>query len=207
MACCGRYTCEPGSTRKILSYECAGAIQSGKIEGHEQIQAMMDRPPGSGRQPHSPANRMDEAYVKISRSGLLCLGLLLGSWSPAVYAQDEPQKGPPPRSGTGGLQTPPPPIPKVPDVRQPGEYGWWAEINGWFPCRRAISTKAKTPHSTPSLMPPWRAIRSTPKVQKSAWPWGCTMRCVSRTSKPRLRATSGRIKICICGPRITRQAA
>ena len=100
----------------------------------------MDRPPGFGRQPHSPANRMDEAYVKISRSGLLCLGLLLSS---AVYAQEEPQKGPPPRSGTGGLQTPPPAIPKVPDVRQPGEYGWWVELNGWLPVQKAYLNKGK----------------------------------------------------------------
>ncbi len=99
--------------------------------------------PGSGRQPHSPANRMDEAYVKISRSGLLCLGLLLAGLAPAVYAQEEPPKGPPPRSGTGGLQTPPPPIPKVPDVRQPGEYGWWVELNGWLPVQKAYINKGK----------------------------------------------------------------
>jgi len=43
----------------------------------------------------------------------------------------------------GGLQTPPPPIPKVPDVRQPGEYGWWAEINGWLPSQKAYIDKGK----------------------------------------------------------------
>src|SRR4051794_17360411 len=87
---------------------------------------------------------MDEAYVKIFRSGFLSLGILLVSWAPSVYGQQEPPpKGPPPRSGMGGLQTPPPPLPKVPDVRQPGEYGWWAEISGWLPTQKAYINKGK----------------------------------------------------------------
>ena len=105
----------------------------------------MNGPPSWFRKAAALAGKSnDEAYVKISRSGLLCLGLLLGSSVPSVYGQQpEPPQGPPPRSGTGGLQTPPPAIPKVPDVRQPGEYGWWAEINGWIPVQKAYIDKGK----------------------------------------------------------------
>ena len=32
-----------------------------------------------------------------------------------------------------GLRQPPPPLPKVPDIRQPGETGYWVSVNAWFP--------------------------------------------------------------------------
>ena len=32
-----------------------------------------------------------------------------------------------------GLRQPPPPLPKVPDIRQPGETGWWINVSAWLP--------------------------------------------------------------------------
>lgn len=32
-----------------------------------------------------------------------------------------------------GIRQPPPPLPKVPDIRQPGETGYWIGVSGWFP--------------------------------------------------------------------------
>lgn len=32
-----------------------------------------------------------------------------------------------------GLRQPPPPLPKVPDIRQPGETGYWISVSAWLP--------------------------------------------------------------------------
>jgi hypothetical protein len=90
---------------------------------------------GAGVSRHSPANlSLDEAYVKIISTGILFLGLFLAFAVPKGRAQDQ-QKQPtaPPPALPKGIQQPPPPLPKVPDVRQPGETGWWIELDGWIP--------------------------------------------------------------------------
>jgi hypothetical protein len=38
-----------------------------------------------------------------------------------------------PATPSGIRQTSPPPLPKFPDVRQPGESGWFIGVDGWFP--------------------------------------------------------------------------
>ena len=100
---------------------------------------------------------MVEAYVKISRTGLLCLALLWTSTlvsaqaprdaaaapadqQPAPQAPAQQQPAPPqqppaettPQPDTQRLKLPPPP-PKVVDVRLPGEAGWNIGVTGWLP--------------------------------------------------------------------------
>lgn len=70
------------------------------------------------------------------------------SWIGAAVAQTEqPQQPPvtppaepaPPR----GIQAAPPPIPKVPDVRQPGETGYFIGVMGWFPTQQPSFNKGR----------------------------------------------------------------
>ena len=73
----------------------------------------------------------DEAYVKNSLTGFICLCLLFFSWITPGHAQEPPPTQPAPQP-TGGPQLPPPP-PKVPDVRMPGEAGFFVGVMGWSP--------------------------------------------------------------------------
>jgi hypothetical protein len=99
---------------------------------------------------------MVEAYVKISRTGLLCLALLCTSTfvraqapqdaaaedqqpaapqAPAAQEPAPPQQPPaetPTQPESVRLRLPPPP-PKVVDVRMPGEAGYFVGITGWLP--------------------------------------------------------------------------
>jgi hypothetical protein len=54
---------------------------------------------------------------------------------PTAPAPDQPQTRP-------GIQAPPQ-IPKVPDVRQPGETGWWLGVIGWFPRQAPLINKGR----------------------------------------------------------------
>src|SRR5580704_12692150 len=51
--------------------------------------------------------------------------------------QTPPVTTPPDQTPMGqpriGIRQPPPPLPKVPDIRQPGETGYWISVTGWFP--------------------------------------------------------------------------
>ena len=47
--------------------------------------------------------------------------------------QIPPDQTPPPPTGQTGVRPLPPPMPKVPDVRMPGETGIWVGFTGWFP--------------------------------------------------------------------------
>ena len=106
---------------------------------------------------------MVEAYVKISRTGLLCLALV-GTFSlPGAQAREDgasadqqpaaqepapqqPAPEPKPPAGTPApaeaprLKLPPPP-PKVVDVRMPGEAGYFVGISGWLPSGQIWSDK------------------------------------------------------------------
>ena len=81
--------------------------------------------------------------MKSSLRAIVCL-----SWIGAVMAQQQPPAQPPtepppdPQPRTG-LQQAPPPIPKVPDVRQPGETGYFVGILGWFPTQAPLMDKGK----------------------------------------------------------------
>lgn len=103
---------------------------------------------------------MVEAYVKISRTGLLCLiflssHALASAQAPQDAADQTPaqqapaqapaqQQPPPPPPQTQDQQPPdqqpesrrlklPPAPPKVTDVRMPGEAGWFIGLTGWLP--------------------------------------------------------------------------
>jgi hypothetical protein len=106
---------------------------------------------------------MVEAYVKISRTGLLCLALLWTSTlvraqaprdaavddqqpaAPQAPAPQQPQEPAaetptPTQPETQRLKLPPPP-PKVVDVRMPGEAGYYVGITGWLPIGQSFIDK------------------------------------------------------------------
>src|SRR3954471_9111041 len=89
---------------------------------------------------------MGDEYVKSSRNGFLCLGLLVCG---TLWGQAQPQKPPEERQAPPGsasrptIQQPPPPPPKLPDVRQQGETGWWIGITGSNPTQKPIFNKAR----------------------------------------------------------------
>jgi hypothetical protein len=60
--------------------------------------------------------------------------------APAAPAQQPPATPPQPE---GPRIQAPPQIPKVPDVRQPGETGWWLGVTGWFPRQEPVMDKGK----------------------------------------------------------------
>jgi len=43
--------------------------------------------------------------------------------------------------GSGGIRTPPPPLPKYPDVKQPGETGFYIGLYAWFPVQGPVFEK------------------------------------------------------------------
>ncbi len=134
-----------------------------------------------------------EAYVKISLSVSWCPILLLLSWvspggaqpqqqppttppaapagqtpvtapqnPPAEAPQDQPAAPAQPRTG---IRQPPPPIPKVPDIRQPGETGWWIGVSAWFPPQTPTIDKGKgAAFSQPSLT----KLQGKPKIAQGA---------------------------------------
>jgi hypothetical protein len=68
--------------------------------------------------------------------------------APVTPAAGQPPQTPqetPPQTPLGqpriGLRQPPPPLPKVPDIRQPGETGYWISVTGWFPTETPIIDK------------------------------------------------------------------
>jgi hypothetical protein len=80
-----------------------------------------------------------EDYVKSLRNSLLCLGL----FCLAGMAQDNNKTPPadrplPPGSTTLHNIEAPPPLARIPDVRQPGETGWWFEVDAWLPTQQPI---------------------------------------------------------------------
>jgi hypothetical protein len=92
-------------------------------------------------------SELDEAYVKNSLNGILCLCLVtLFCISPGRAQQggaqtppDQPAAAPQPSDETpapqqrSGIIPAPPPLPKYPDVQMPGETGYYAGLVGWLP--------------------------------------------------------------------------
>src|SRR3954447_11386165 len=90
-----------------------------------------------------------EAYVKRTRTGLLCLAL---ACTAASFAQDAPPPQQPapqqppvdaPAPGQTGTTHLPPAPPKVVDVRMPGEAGWYIGLTGWLPVGKTYIDKGK----------------------------------------------------------------
>jgi len=91
--------------------------------------------------------RDNRGNVKIFASGILCIFLLTCCWA---QEEEKPTGQLPP--GSGGLRTPPPPLPKYPDVRQPGETGFFIGVDAWFPVQGPIIDKGRaSTFSDPSL--------------------------------------------------------
>jgi len=114
--------------------------------------------------------------VKISRSGLLCVLLAMFFWAAPGGAQQQPPATPTPPSTPStspsdqpqpytGIRQPPPPLPKIPDVRQPGETGYWVGVMGWFPLQNSIVDKGKAAAFTD---PTHTALQGTPKYAAGA---------------------------------------
>src|ERR1041384_1912812 len=85
-------------------------------------------------------NLLYEAQVKSFVRAMACF-----SWIVAAVAQEQPPATQPPdapRPSTG-IQQAPPPIPKVPDVRQPGETGYFVGVSAWFPKQAPSIDKGK----------------------------------------------------------------
>jgi hypothetical protein len=83
--------------------------------------------------------------VKTFRTGCFCIALSL-AWVPAGWSQDDqPQTPPEQQAGQQGpiVEQPPPPPPKRPDIRMPGETGWFAGAGAWFPTQQPIFDKGR----------------------------------------------------------------
>jgi len=61
----------------------------------------------------------------------------------SALAQEQPTPAPDTPRPSTGIQQAPPPIPKVPDVRQPGETGYFLGVNTWFPRQAPAMDKGK----------------------------------------------------------------
>jgi hypothetical protein len=77
----------------------------------------------------------------------LCVGLALTFWAAAGGAQQKPPEeptAPPPANPLDvKIQAAPTLPPKAPDVRQPGETGWWITLNGFFPNQQPVFDKGR----------------------------------------------------------------
>src|SRR3954469_1552369 len=90
---------------------------------------------------------MDETFVKRYRTRILSLGLIVcgTAWGLAQPPNTLPYDRlvPPGSASRPQIQAPPAPPPRLPDVRQPGETGWWAGVNVWFPTQKPIFDKGR----------------------------------------------------------------
>src|ERR1044072_8458477 len=65
------------------------------------------------------------------------------AWGQAQEQQPPPENRPlpPGSSSRPNIQAPPAPPPRLPDVRQPGETGWWLGANVGFPTQKPTFDK------------------------------------------------------------------
>jgi hypothetical protein len=64
-----------------------------------------------------------------------------------------------------GIRQPPPPLPKVPDIRQPGETGYWIGLSGWLPTQTPTIDKGKGSAFTQQSL---TKLQGKPKVAPGA---------------------------------------
>ncbi len=82
--------------------------------------------------------------MKTSPARIVPFLLFSTVWVSTGMPQEPPASPPeqaPPHRGT--VRQPPPPLPRVPDVRQPGESGFWIGINAWFPVQEPVLDKGR----------------------------------------------------------------
>jgi hypothetical protein len=89
--------------------------------------------------------------VNKFRTGCFCAALWLACLA-SGRAQEQPSQTTPPQAPVPSpttppsgpvIQQPPPLPPKVPDVRMPGETGWFAGVNAWFPTQQPVFNKGR----------------------------------------------------------------
>lgn len=77
----------------------------------------------------------------------LCLGICLAFWAaPGGAQQKQPEQptAPPPTNPLDvRIQAPPTLPPKAPDVRQPGETGWFVTADSFFPTQKPVFDKGR----------------------------------------------------------------
>jgi hypothetical protein len=98
--------------------------------------------------------------VKICASTFISFSLLT-----CCFAQQEQKPTPQLPPGSGGIRTPPPPLPKYPDVRQPGETGFYVGVFAWFPQQNPTFNKGHAATFTDSSQ---ATLEGTPKYAESA---------------------------------------
>ncbi len=77
--------------------------------------------------------------MKSLRNSLLCLGLLcVAGMAQTTTPPPEDRPLPPGSSNLPKIEAPPAPPPRIPDVRQPGETGWWFEVDAWLPKQQPV---------------------------------------------------------------------
>ena len=88
--------------------------------------------------------------MKASEIRILPALLLTLCWAATSRAQQGPPNPPPPPEEQnpparppGGIRNAVPPMPKLPDVRQPGETGFWLGVIVWFPTQSPVFDKGQ----------------------------------------------------------------
>src|SRR5689334_14280397 len=81
--------------------------------------------------------------------------------------QTPPQDQPPPEQNQTrtGIRPTPPALPKIPDVRQAGETGYWIGVMGWFPTQSPEFDKA---HKAAFTIASKTQLEGTPKFAQGA---------------------------------------
>lgn len=86
--------------------------------------------------------------------------------APPPAGQTAPPDQPAPADQTRlGIRPAPPPLPKIPDVRQPGETGYWIGIDAWFPTQSPIIDKG---HKATFTDPTLSTLEGQPKFADGA---------------------------------------
>jgi hypothetical protein len=89
---------------------------------------------------------MDETFVNSVYTRVLPLVVLVCATAWGQEKQQPPpeeRQAPPGSASRPRIEAPPAPPPRLPDVRQPGETGWWAGIDVWFPTQKPVFDKGK----------------------------------------------------------------
>jgi hypothetical protein len=92
-----------------------------------------------------------------------------GDQSPLTPQQTPPGTTPPEQTPLAqprtGIRQPPPPLPKIPDIRQPGETGYWIGVTAWLPTETPTIDKG---HGAAFTQPSLTKLQGKPKFTQGA---------------------------------------